>query len=315
MSPQIIRRGKVPTILDEAVSVGTRGVINFTGAGVAATDDPANNRINVTIAGGGTGDLKADGTVPLTANWDVGAYKITANQLESDVAQGTAPIVVASSTEVSNLNVGQLGGVAAAAYATTAAATVLITTHAGSTAAHIGGAGTVASVAAATALITTHAGSADPHSVYLLKQMAENDPLLLDEVLSADGKYSGICEGGLSGTALAFGDVAYLAAASTRWNLAVASSATTSRGKLGVCVLAATAAATTTMLLWGKVRADAKFPALPIGEPIYLSAGTAGVVTGTVVSGTTDYVVRIVGYGNTGDSLYFKPDNTYLELV
>jgi hypothetical protein len=47
--------------------------------------------------------------------------------------------------------------------ATTASATVLITTHAGSTAAHIGGAGTVASIAASTALITTHAGSTDAH--------------------------------------------------------------------------------------------------------------------------------------------------------
>jgi len=38
-----------------------------------------------------------------------------------------------------------------------AAGTVLITTHAGSTDAHIGGAGTVCSVEAATALITSHA--------------------------------------------------------------------------------------------------------------------------------------------------------------
>lgn len=53
---------------------------------------------------GGSGDLKADGTVPLTANWDVGSYKITANQLESDVATGTAPLVVTSTTKVTNLN-------------------------------------------------------------------------------------------------------------------------------------------------------------------------------------------------------------------
>lgn len=51
----------------------------------------------------GTGDLKADGTIPLTANWDVGSFKITAQQLESDVATGTAPLVVASTTQVDNL--------------------------------------------------------------------------------------------------------------------------------------------------------------------------------------------------------------------
>lgn len=60
--------------------------------------------------GEGAGDLKADGTVPLTANWDVGAYKITANQLESDVAPGTVPLVVASTTKVSNLNADQVDG-------------------------------------------------------------------------------------------------------------------------------------------------------------------------------------------------------------
>lgn len=53
---------------------------------------------------GGGGDLKADGTIPLTANWDAGSYKITAQQLESDVATGTAPLVITSTTKVSNLN-------------------------------------------------------------------------------------------------------------------------------------------------------------------------------------------------------------------
>lgn len=179
--------------------------------------------------------------------------------------------------------------------------------------------------------VTAHVAAADPHTVYpldteVLKKdgsvaltadwLLGEQALQLDTALSADGKYSGIVEGGVAGTVLAFGDIAYLVAASTRWNLAVASSATTARGKMGVCVLAATAAAnTTTMLLWGKVRADAKFPTLPVGDPIYLSAGTAGVITGTAVSGTTNYVVRIVGYGNSGDELFFKPDNTYLELA
>jgi len=44
-----------------------------------------------------------DGTVALTANWDAGSFKITAETLESDVATGTAPLVVASTTEVANL--------------------------------------------------------------------------------------------------------------------------------------------------------------------------------------------------------------------
>jgi len=67
-----------------------------------------------------TAYVKADGTVPLTANWDVGAYKITANQLESDVAAGTPPLVVASDTVIPNLNASKLEGNAASAFAVAA---------------------------------------------------------------------------------------------------------------------------------------------------------------------------------------------------
>ncbi|MAH44399.1 hypothetical protein CMI37_01125 [Candidatus Pacearchaeota archaeon] len=51
-----------------------------------------------------------DGTRALTANWDVGAFKITASQLASDVAIGTAPLVITSTTVVANLNVDQVDG-------------------------------------------------------------------------------------------------------------------------------------------------------------------------------------------------------------
>ncbi len=37
-------------------------------------------------------------------NWDIGSYKLTAQQLESDISQGTAPLIVASTTLVSKLN-------------------------------------------------------------------------------------------------------------------------------------------------------------------------------------------------------------------
>ena len=61
-------------------------------------------------------DLKADGTVALTANWDVGAYTITALRFISDQATGTAPFTVASTTVVANLNASLLEGNAAAAF-------------------------------------------------------------------------------------------------------------------------------------------------------------------------------------------------------
>ena len=70
--------------------------------------------------GGGAGDLLADGTIPLTANWDVGAFTITALRFVSDQATGTAPFTVASTTEVANLK-------AATATMATVATTVTIT--------------------------------------------------------------------------------------------------------------------------------------------------------------------------------------------
>lgn len=52
----------------------------------------------------GGGDLLSDGSVPLTANWDAGSFEIRSATFESDVATGTAPLVVASTTKVANLN-------------------------------------------------------------------------------------------------------------------------------------------------------------------------------------------------------------------
>lgn len=66
----------------------------------------------------GGGDLLADGSVPLTANWDLGPYSITALRFISDVATGTAPFTVASTTLVSNLNADLLDGNEASAFAT-----------------------------------------------------------------------------------------------------------------------------------------------------------------------------------------------------
>jgi hypothetical protein len=52
--------------------------------------------------------INADGSVGLSSDWDAGPHKITAETLESDVTTGTAPLTVASTTLVSNLNVDKL---------------------------------------------------------------------------------------------------------------------------------------------------------------------------------------------------------------
>ncbi len=47
--------------------------------------------------------VRQDGTEELSADWDAGSFKITAEQFESDIATGDAPFIVASVTEVTNL--------------------------------------------------------------------------------------------------------------------------------------------------------------------------------------------------------------------
>jgi len=98
----------------------------------------------------GTGDLKADGTVPLTANWDVGAFTIQGTQFISDIAIGTAPFVVTSTTAVANLKAATVGTITGLApdTATTQAAQPNITSL-----------GTIASLVATTADI--NAGTFD----------------------------------------------------------------------------------------------------------------------------------------------------------
>jgi hypothetical protein len=150
--------------------------------------------------------------------------------------------------------------------------------------------------------------------------LGENFGLVLDAALSADGKYSGIMEAGTAGATLAFGEVCYFAAASSRWLLAKADSAITSGGvKLGICVLAAASSGSATkMLLWGKIRADAKFPTLTIGANVYLSAATSGIIVAGATNSTTgqppatDNVIRVLGFANTADELFFNPSSDYM---
>src|SRR6185436_16660392 len=86
--------------------------------------------------------------------------------------------------------------------------------------------------------------------------LAENKAVkLVGLTLSADGKYTGTTIAGTAGTTLAFGDLIYLAAADSRWELADADAASTAGDVvLGICVLAAAADGdATNVLLYGKV--------------------------------------------------------------
>lgn len=60
-----------------------------------------------------------------TANLDIGAYELRAATLESDIATGTAPLTVASTTKVDHLNADQVDGYDVAAYSGGQSHTVL----------------------------------------------------------------------------------------------------------------------------------------------------------------------------------------------
>lgn len=54
--------------------------------------------------------VRTDGTEPLTDDWDVGDFSITAEQFISDIAIGTSPLIVTSTTLVDNLNADMVDG-------------------------------------------------------------------------------------------------------------------------------------------------------------------------------------------------------------
>jgi hypothetical protein len=145
------------------------------------------------------------------------------------------------------------------------------------------------------------------------KLLLQDDPFMLQHSLS-DGQYSGITEAGTAGEALAFGDLLYLEGASGRWKLAAASAASSARGKLGICLVGASGdGEPTQVLLWGKVRADAAFPALTAGEPVFMSA-SAGDITQTPPAGSGN-IIRVLGQANAAYELFFCPSGDWFELA
>ena len=145
--------------------------------------------------------------------------------------------------------------------------------------------------------------------------LAENASIALDPAGSADGKYSGITIAGTAGAALAFGDSIYLAVADSRWELTDADAAATAGTPLvGMCVLAAAADGDpTTILLYGVIRADAKFPALTVGAPVYIGE-TAGAIQVAIPTGA-DNVIRIMGRALTADEIFLNPSQDHQVTV
>lgn len=145
--------------------------------------------------------------------------------------------------------------------------------------------------------------------------LAENASIQLDPAGSADGKFTGITVTGTAGATLAFGDLIYLAVATSKWVLTDADAAATAGGvMMGMCVLAAAAdGSATTVLLQGIIRADAKFPALTVGAAVYVGE-TAGAIQVAIPTGA-DNIIRVVGFAMTADEIYFNPSQDHQVTV
>lgn len=132
---------------------------------------------------------------------------------------------------------------------------------------------------------------------------------------AADGDYSGNSIEGTAGATVAFGEMVYLAAVDSRWELTDADAvATAGTVMVGICVLAAAADGDPIkVLLNGVIRADAKFPALTISAPVYIGL-TPGAIQVAAPSATDD-VMRVAGFANTANEIYFSPSPDHVTVV
>ena len=138
--------------------------------------------------------------------------------------------------------------------------------------------------------------------------------LVLSATPLADGAYSGIVEVGVAGEEMGVGHLVYFDDVNSYWIQVDANVASGYDKKLGICILnAASEGDPTLILLYGKVRKDSMFPTLSIGAPVYISE-TQGLVV-VAQPTTSDVCIRIVGFGNTADELFFCPSPDYIVHV
>jgi hypothetical protein len=136
-----------------------------------------------------------------------------------------------------------------------------------------------------------------------------------DAALSADWTWCWFTIAWTGWETLAFWDLCYFKAADSKWykvDWILDWTDVWFSKRLGMCVLA-WASTTTEILLLGKIRADSVFPTLTIWAPVYAD-DTAWTIVVTQPS-TTNFAIRVIGYGITADELWFQPDNTWIVHV
>jgi len=98
----------------------TSGRVTFATTNGTLTDDADLTFSTATLTATNLSAPTITGVTTLTAggNLDIGSYELRAQTLQSDVATGTAPLIVASTTKVTNLNADLLDGQTGSYYST-----------------------------------------------------------------------------------------------------------------------------------------------------------------------------------------------------
>ena len=99
------------TIATSNITVGSGKTLNVSaGTLTLANDQISGDAVNGGTIGATTITALTTAGITASANIDIGAYDLRAQTLTSDVATGTAPLTVSSTTEVANLNAAKLSG-------------------------------------------------------------------------------------------------------------------------------------------------------------------------------------------------------------
>lgn len=129
--------------------------------------------------------------------------------------------------------------------------------------------------------------------------------------LTSDHTASGDIITATAGENVAFGEVCYFKSDGKFWKTDADAEAT-SKGLLVMAIATIAGDASGLFLKTGLARDDAWN--WTVGAELFLDTATAGGMTATAPSGSTD-IVRLVGYGKGADYVEFKPSTMYLEIA
>lgn len=127
---------------------------------------------------------------------------------------------------------------------------------------------------------------------------------------SSNNDYSGVLKSLSVDSSVAAGTVCYMNS-SAKMIAADADSSTSTAGMIALATANISASALGNFLLQG-IHSNTSY-SFTAGQTLYVST-TPGAPTATIPSGTGD-IVRIVGYALGTSSIYFRPDNTFIELT